>query len=73
MKKTLLEIINEVRTDNGFPKLEIINDNDDLMKDFNFDSLSLAQLTVIIEDEYNVDIFEKKIVRKVFEIKELIN
>lgn len=72
MKKTLLEIINEIRMDNDLSELDSIKDTDDLMTDFNFDSLRLAQLTVIIEDEYGIDIFENKIIRKIYEIKELL-
>jgi acyl carrier protein len=72
MKKTLLEIINEIRIENNFSELDSINDTDDLMSDFNFDSLRLAQLTVMIEDEYGIDIFENKVIRKVYEIKELL-
>jgi len=72
MKKTLLEIINEIRTDNELTELDSIKDSDDLMTDFNFDSLKLAQLTVMIEDEYGIDIFENKVIRKIYEIKELL-
>jgi acyl carrier protein len=73
MKKTLFEIIKELQCDNGLVVSENINDEDDLINDLGFDSLDLAELTVIIEDEYGVDIFEKKIIRKVYEIKELLN
>jgi acyl carrier protein len=73
MKKTLFEIIKELQYDNGLVVSETINDEDDLINDLDFDSLNLAELTVIIEDEYGVDIFEKKIIRKVYEIKELLN
>ena len=50
-----------------------LNDNDDLINDIGLDSLDLAQLTVMIEDIYGIDVFENKIVRKVYEIKELIS
>jgi acyl carrier protein len=73
MKKTLFEIIKELQCDNDLVVSENINDEDDLINDLGFDSLDLAELTVIIEDEYGVDIFEKKIIRKVYEIKELLN
>jgi len=73
MKKTLFEIIKELQCDNGLVVSENINDEDDLINDLGFDSLDLAELTVIIEDEYGVDIFEKKIIRKVYEIKDLLN
>ena len=73
MKKTLFEIIKELQCDNDLVVSENINDEDDLINDLGFDSLDLAELTVIIEGEYGVDIFEKKIIRKVYEIKELLN
>jgi acyl carrier protein len=73
MKKTLFDIITDLQVDNGWESSKIINDNDDLINDLGFDSLDLATLTVIIEEEYGVDIFEHKIIRKVYEIKELIN
>lgn len=73
MKKTLLQIINEVQEENGLDISRTLNDDDDLINDLGLDSLDLAQLTVIIEDIYGVDVFEHKIVRKVSEIKELIN
>lgn len=70
MKKSLFEIITELQIENGWDVSTEINDDDDLIDDLGFDSLSLAVLTVIIEEEYGVDIFEKKIIRKVHEIKE---
>ena len=73
MKKTLLQIINEVQEENGLDISRTLNDDDDLINDLGLDSLDLAQLTVIIEDIYGVDVFENKIVRKVSKIKELIN
>jgi acyl carrier protein len=73
MKKTLKEIINEIQLENGLEVSNVINDDDDLINDLGLDSLDLAQLTVIIEDIYNVDVFEKKVIRKIYEIKELIN
>lgn len=41
-----------------------------LRKDLEFDSLDLAVLTVKIEDEFNVDIFEDGIIDTVAEIIE---
>lgn len=73
MKRNLFEIITQLQSENGIEISEIINDTDDLINDLGFDSLDLAELTVIIEDEYGIDIFEHKIIRKVYEIKELIN
>ena len=73
MKKSLLEIINEIQVENGYEPFEKLNDNDDLINDVGLDSLDLALLTVMIEEVYGIDIFEKKIIRKIYEIKELIN
>jgi acyl carrier protein len=73
MKKSLKEIINELQKENGVELSITLNDNDDLINDIGLDSLDLAQLTVMIEDIYGIDVFEKKIVRKVYEIKELIS
>ena len=73
MKRTLFEIIKQLQIDSGIEPSPVINDDDDLINDLGFDSLDLAELTVIIEDEYGVDIFEKKIIRKIYEIKQQIN
>ena len=69
----LLSIINELRQSKGDEILTSIKSSDSLSDDLNFDSLDLAELTVIIEKEFSVDIFEKKIVTSIGEIKELIN
>jgi acyl carrier protein len=73
MKRTLFEIIKQIQIDSEIEPSTVINDEDDLINDLGFDSLDLAELTVIIEDEYGVDIFEKKIIRKIYEIKQQIN
>lgn len=73
MKRTLFEIIKQLQIDSGIEPSTVINDDDDLINDLGLDSLNLAELTVIIEDEYGIDIFEKKIIRKVYEIKQQIN
>jgi acyl carrier protein len=73
MKKNLFDILTKLQSENGIQVSKVINDSDDLINDLGFDSLDLAELTVIIEEEYGVDIFEKKIIRKVYEIKEQIN
>ncbi len=49
-----------------------LNGNASLMHDLNFDSFDLAELTVRIEDEFGVDIFEDGFVRTVSEILEKI-
>jgi acyl carrier protein len=73
MKRSLLQIINEVLSGNGLDEVSNINDNDNLRDDVGFDSLMLAELTVEIESEYGVDIFIDGLITKVSEITEKIN
>lgn len=51
---------------------DFIGNNQNLRKDLGFDSLMLAELTVHIEDEYDVDIFEDGMVNTINEIVEII-
>lgn len=44
-----------------------------LRNDIGFDSLDLAELTVRIEAEYEIDIFEKGIISTVGEIFEILD
>ena len=64
----LLLIINEMREEDGHTPLETLEDSMDLREDLVLDSLMLAELTVRIENEFNVDIFEDGIVQTVGEI-----
>lgn len=64
----LLEIINKVRKNKSLNELDTVDITLDLRNDLGFDSLDLAELTVRIEDEYNIDIFEDGIVNTVGEI-----
>ncbi|MGE8033521.1 acyl carrier protein [Lysinibacillus sp. NPDC093692] len=64
----LLLIINEMREEDGRAPLETLEDSMDLREDLVLDSLMLAELTVRIESEFSVDIFEDGIVQTVGEI-----
>lgn len=68
----ILEIINIIRINNGIAeiKIEDINYDTKLMVDLGFDSLDLAELTVRIEKEFGVDVFEDGIVSTIGEILE---
>ena len=66
--KQLLQIINTVLENRGKATVESINENSSLKNDCGLDSLDLAELTVRIEAEYDVDIFEDGIVTTVGEI-----
>jgi acyl carrier protein len=66
--ENLLSIINTVLENRGKETLKGINENYSLKDDCGLDSLDLAELTVRIEAEYDVDIFEDGVVTTVGEI-----
>jgi acyl carrier protein len=70
MKKSLLELINEVLVENPIPE---IHSEMHLRNDIGMDSLDLAHLTVLIEDEYGVDIFEENNINTIGDILNKIN
>lgn len=73
MKKSLEEIISDLLEGNGKTASGVYLDKTDLVNDLGFDSLELAELTVVIEEEYGIDIFEHKIIRTVGEIRSILN
>jgi len=74
MEITILKIINTVLENRGKKQLTTIESNYNLRNDIGFDSLDLAELTVRIEAEYGVDVFEEGIVVTIDDIlKKLVN
>lgn len=67
-KHFVIEIIKGIRRSKNRDDNININENDRLREDFGFTSFDLAELTVKIEDEYDVDIFEDGLVNTVGEI-----
>lgn len=67
MKAKVLQIINEIRLSKGLNVLESIS-TEDKLRDLEFTSFDLAELTVKIEDEFDIDIFEDGLVSTVGEI-----
>ena len=67
-KVFLLEVVNSIRENKELNKLAEINETDRLREDYGFTSFDLAELTVKIEDEYDIDIFEDGLVHTVGEI-----
>jgi acyl carrier protein len=65
-------LINTVLRNRGKSEIPAIDENSRLRNDIGFDSLDLAELTVRIEAEYDVDIFRDGIVNTVGEILEKI-
>ncbi|TWH99140.1 acyl carrier protein [Flavobacterium tiangeerense] len=73
METKLLEIINTVLENRTNEKLTSLRPDMNLRYDIGFDSLDLAELTVRIEAEYDIDIFEEGIVNTIGEIFEKLN
>ena len=69
----LLEIVNTVLSNRNKKNVDALNASMNLKNDLGFDSLDLAELTVRIEAEYDVDIFEDGIVTTIGEILTLIS
>ena len=63
----LLSIINKILKANGEPLLKKIEKEDNL-RDIGLSSFDLAELTVRLEDVYNVDVFEDGVVETIGEI-----
>lgn len=68
METKVLTIINEIRANKGLSALESISASDKLRQDLGLTSFDLAELTVKIEDEFDIDIFEDGLVNTVGEI-----
>ena len=65
MEEKILIIINEIRKAKNLSELSVINLSDTLRDDIGFTSFDLAELTVRIEDEFDIDIFEDGLVNTV--------
>jgi len=73
MEEKILEIMNTVLDNRTKKKLTALSPEMHLRNDIGFDSLDLAELTVRIEAEYDIDIFEDGIVNTVSEILGKLN
>jgi acyl carrier protein len=68
VEQELLKIINSILEQNEKEPISQLDNSMSLREDLGFDSLDLAQLTVIIEDKFGVDIFEDGIVDTIQEV-----
>ncbi|MFA6200252.1 MAG: phosphopantetheine-binding protein [Bacteroidales bacterium] len=68
METKVLEIINLIRLSKDLHALDKINETDRLRDEIGFTSFDLAELTVRIEDEFDIDIFEDGLVSSIGEI-----
>lgn len=68
MQEKVLSIINEIRTAKNLDSVIVFEQEMRLRDDLGFTSFDLAELTVKIEDEFDIDIFEDGLVTTVGEI-----
>lgn len=68
MEKKILEIVNNIRLAKNQEPLNELHASDDLRNDLGFTSFDLAELTVNIEDEFDIDIFEDGLINSIGEI-----
>jgi acyl carrier protein len=69
----LKTIINHIRENKGLEPFTEIEPAHQLRNDLGLDSMDLAELTVRIENEFGVDVFEDGIVSSIEEIVNKIN
>ena len=63
-----MEIINKIREAKNLQPVSELQITDNLREDLELTSFDLAELTVNLEDEYDIDIFEDGLVNTVGEI-----
>ena len=68
MEQVVLNIINSIREAKNESAVSMLKAEDKLRADLGLTSFDLAELTVRIEDEYGIDIFETGLVNTVGEI-----
>lgn len=68
MNEKLLKIINAIKKNKQDNPVESLTEEMRLREDLNLDSFDLAELTVKIEDVFDIDIFEDGLVLTVGEI-----
>ena len=68
MENKVLEIINSIRVVKNMPAIESLKPEMKLREEIGFTSFDLAELTVKIEDEFDIDIFEDGLVSTIGEI-----
>lgn len=68
MEQKILEIINEIRATKNFDPIAELKPETRLREDLALTSFDLAELTVKIEDEFDIDIFEDGLVSTIGEI-----
>lgn len=73
MNKQLENIIIEMLERKDNTKVDVLTKETSLRRDLDFDSLDLAELTVRVEDKFDIDIFEDGLVDTLGEILDKIS
>lgn len=68
MESKVLSIINEIRAAKSLEPVAKLKEENRLREDLSLTSFDLAELTVKIEDEFDIDIFEDGLVSTIGEI-----
>jgi acyl carrier protein len=69
----VFEIVNSIASENSKTTVSKFNINLNLREDFGLDSMDLAELTVRIEDKFDIDIFEDGLVSTIQEIVDILS
>lgn len=70
MEEKVIDVINSIRESKGQKQIKNFTGAESLREDLGLTSFDLAELTVKIEDEFDIDIFEDGLVRTLSEIFE---
>jgi acyl carrier protein len=73
MEQKILTIINDIRASKDLPAVSEILPEMKLREDFGLTSFDLAELTVKIEDQFDIDVFEDGLVATIGEIIAKLN
>ena len=65
LKSTINDVLEEK---DDASTVDSINDSVSLTNDLGLDSLDLAEMTVRLEDEYGIDVFEEDVVDEIGEV-----
>jgi len=72
MNSQLLKIINTVLENNDLKTIDQLDSKAVLQSDLEMDSIVLAELTVRIEDQFDIDIFENGMIHTIGDIMNLL-
>lgn len=73
IENKLTEIVNTILANRNRPTIKEVTADLTLRNDIGFDSLDLAELTVRVEAEFDIDIFKDGVINNVGQIIDQIN